>query len=114
MIQLDGNEERLEELYDARIIAMMHLEVYRVCLQCKACIEPQMPPFGRCSRSGCKTMQCYEEYTKLISPKVMFKRALGNALTLKKKLANVPKEATVSEADLMLATLYLKLKVSMA
>ena len=83
-------------------------------MQCKACIEPQMPPFGRCSRSECETMQCYEEYTKLISPKVMFKRALGNALTLKKKLANVPKEATVSEADLMLVTLYLNLPVSMA
>ena len=65
-------------------------------------------------------MQCYVEYIEQISAKVMFKRALGNALTLTafgdvvKKLADVPKEATASEADLMLATLYLYLNVSMA
>ena len=63
-------------------------------------------------------MQRFEECTEQISAKVMFKRTLGNVVTafgdIVKKMADVPKEATVSEADLMLATLYLNLKVSMA
>ena len=93
-------------------------ELYRVCMKCKAHVKPQLPPFGRCSRSECEMMQRFEECTEQISAKVMFKRTLGNVVTafgdIVKKMADVPKEATVSEADLMLATLYLNLKVSMA
>ena len=37
--------------------------------------------FRRCSRSERKTMQCFEEYTELISAKVIFKRGSGNAYT---------------------------------
>ena len=33
--QLDGEEDKLEELGEAKVIAVMQLEMYRACLQCK-------------------------------------------------------------------------------
>ena len=107
--QVDGSAEKLEELCEARVIAVVQLEVYQACLPCKAHVKPQLPSFGRCSKPGCEMMQQYEECTEQILAKVMFKRASGSTLTLSafnevvKKLANVDEDTTMSEADLMSA-----------
>ena len=42
---------------EARVIAVVQLEFYQACLRC---VEPQLPPFRRCSRPECEMMQQYE------------------------------------------------------
>lgn len=107
--QLDGEEDKLEELGEAKVIAVMQLEMYRACLRCKGRVEPLGSPFGRCSRSECEMMQRFEECIQQIVAKVMFKKPSGNTLVLHafgemvKKLANVSNDAVVSEGDLMSA-----------
>ena len=107
--QLDWGEDGLEELCDARIIAIMQLDVHRGCLRCRAHVQPEQPPYGRCSKLECQMMQCYEECAEQITAKVMFKKDSWNTLTLTafgetfKKLAHVDEEAPVSEVDLMSA-----------
>ena len=105
--ELDGEEDKLEELAAARVIAVMQLETYQACLRCKGQVEPLVSPFGRCSRSECKMMQRYDECTGQVVAKVMFKKPSGSTLALHafgnmvKKLADV--SDTASESDLMLA-----------
>ena len=41
------------------IIGVPHLDKYKACLQCKARVEAQTPPFGRCSKVDCMMMQRY-------------------------------------------------------
>ena len=71
--QLDGEEDKLEELDAAIVIAVMQLEMYRACLRCKGQFEPLASPFGRCSRSECEMMQRFDECTEQVVAKVMFK-----------------------------------------
>ena len=98
----------VKEVFDAQVIAVLQLEAYRVCLQCKARVEPQVLPFDRCSRSGCEMMQRFEECIEQVTAKVMFRKASGALLSLHaignvKQLAHIPNNATVNEADLMMA-----------
>ena len=50
--QIDG--DTVEQLPNAQIIAVIQLDEYRGCLWCKSRVEPQVYPFGRCSRAGCE------------------------------------------------------------
>ena len=45
--QLDGEEDKLEDLGEAKVIAVMQLEMYRACLRCKGRVEPLGSPFWK-------------------------------------------------------------------
>ncbi len=47
------------EIFDAVIIAVPSLNVYKAFMRCNARVEPQSPPLGICSKEDCSTMQRY-------------------------------------------------------
>ena len=106
--QVDGGE-KVEHLSDAQIVAV---EEYHGCLRCKARVESQMYPFGRC-----ETMQRFDECTEVVSAVVMYRKASGSSSLhafgdLVRQLANVPRDAAVKEADLMMAPRQVRYKSS--
>ena len=48
---IDTMEEQQQRrtLHDAQIIAVPYLDFYKVCIRCKARVEPILPLLGRCS-----------------------------------------------------------------
>ena len=65
-------DDQQKELSNARIVAVMQLDKYKVCLRCKARVEPCTPPLGRCSELECNMLQHYEVCSELLSAKLLF------------------------------------------
>ena len=59
------------EICNVEIIGVPQLDSYKVCLKCKAHVEPLTPPLGRCSKLGCSVMQRYDRCPNQLSSKLM-------------------------------------------
>ncbi len=68
----DVIEKQKMEIFDAVIIAVPSLNVYKACMRCKARVEPQSPPLGICSKEDCSTMQRYDLCKEQLSAKISF------------------------------------------
>ena len=55
----DGKEE-IVVLREVSVIGVPEMETFKACLKCKARVEPQSPPLGRCSKTGCTMLQRYD------------------------------------------------------
>lgn len=64
------NCEPTSTLRMVKIIAVISLDSHKVCLRCRARVEPATPPFSRCSK--CSMLQAYDICTESISAKLMF------------------------------------------
>lgn len=74
-VKLCGADSDKEEttLSDALIVAVLQLDSYKSCLRCKARVEPESPPLGRCSKPDCTMLQRYDVCSEHISAKLLFK-----------------------------------------
>ena len=45
-----ADQDNLHELKNPQIIGVSQLNKHKVCLRCKACVEPSTEGFGRCSK----------------------------------------------------------------
>ena len=71
LVEGSEEEEELMEIKNVAIVGVPYLYSYKSCLQCKARVEPQTPPLGKCSKGECKMMQRYDLCTEHTSAKLM-------------------------------------------
>ena len=97
-----------ENLFEAQVIGVVHLQNYKVCLQCKARVEPATPPLGRCSKPGCAILQRYDICLQQLSAKLLLLAETGNGVQslsvfgdLVRKIANVDDSEEVTEEALL-------------
>ena len=64
------SERELLEIHNAQIIGVPQLDSYKACLTCKARVEPESPPLGRCSKCG--MMQRFDMCPQQMSAKLLF------------------------------------------
>ena len=90
---------------NARIVAVLSLENHRICLRCKARVEPCTPPFGRCSQPTCGTSQLYDACAELLTAKLMFMTGQSSMAVTLNASGNVLKEIvegrSVTERELL-------------
>lgn len=94
-----------------RVIGVIQLDSYKCCLQCKARVEPQTPPMGKCTKDSCMMMQLFELCQDQITARVLLQHrydegqydnvmcsAFGDIVY---QLANIPKNHPITKADLL-------------
>ena len=57
VVERSDDEDEISVIKNVTIIGVPHLDKYKACLQCKARVETQTPPLGRCSKVDCMMMQ---------------------------------------------------------
>ena len=67
---LDESEREVMELHNAQIIGVPQLDSYKSCLTCKARVDPESPPLGRCTK--CDMLQRYDMCVEQMSAKILF------------------------------------------
>ena len=60
-------------LYNPQIIGVTDLDNYRSCLQCKARVEPQTPPLGKCTKEDCLMIQLFDLCQEQTTVRVMLR-----------------------------------------
>ena len=98
-------------LHNAQVIGVAELDTYRACLNCKARVEPQTPPLGKCSRDDCLMIQLFELCPDQISARVMLQHVTSdgkyNNITCAVygdfvyQLANLPKNHPLTKVDIL-------------
>ena len=96
-----------------QIIGVTQLHTYKSCLQCKARVEPQTPPLGKCTKEDCLMIQLFELCVDQISARVMLRyindegqydhitlSAFGDLVY---QLAHLPKDREIKKQDLFKA-----------
>ena len=68
---VEGSEKK-EELMVIKNVAIVGVPYLDSYLQCKARVEPQTPPLGKCSKAECMTLQRYDLCTEHTSANLMF------------------------------------------
>jgi hypothetical protein len=82
---LSDTECEIFELHNAQITGVQQLDSYNACLTCKARVEPESPPLGRCSKCG--MMQRLDLCPQQMSAKLLFsKKFPGDPETTTKTL----------------------------
>ena len=74
-----NTDQQRRELFDATIIAVMQLTSYKGCLICKARMESERPPLGRCSK--CSMLQRMDKCKDQLSAKLLME-SYGTTTTL--------------------------------
>ena len=98
-------------LYNPQIIGVTDLDNYRSCLQCKARVEPQTPPLGKCTKEDCLMIQLYDLCQEQVTVRVMLRHvnnegeychitcsAYGDLVY---QLANMPKNLPLTKSDFL-------------
>ena len=65
-------EDGSEELSNAQIVGVLHLDRYKSCVRCKARVEPSNAAFGRCSRQECAMLQRFNVCPENLSAGLLF------------------------------------------
>ena len=102
------NIEENTQLFEAQVISVVHLQNYKVCLRCKARVEPATPPLGRCSKPECAMLQRYDIYLQQLSAKLLLLPETGNGVQslsvfgdLVRNIANIDDSEEVTEEALL-------------
>ena len=104
-------ENESTTIHDVQIIGVSQLDIYKSCLQCKARVEPQTPPMGKCTKGECLMMQLYDLCQDQIVTRVLLRHlndkghhetitcsAFGDMVY---QLAGVPKTHNPTITDLL-------------
>ena len=72
------SESEFQQLFllNAQIIGVPSLDSYKACIRCKARVEPQSPPLGRCSKTVCAMLQRYDFCSEQLSAKIIFQHGI--------------------------------------
>ena len=102
------NIEENTQLFEAQVIGVVHLQNYKVCLRCKARVEPATPPLGRCSKPECAMLQRYDICLQQLSAKLLLLPETGNGVQslsvfgdLVRNIANIDDSEEVTEEALL-------------
>ena len=81
-IQDDNDHFKLDysnSIFNADIMAVKQLETFNACVNCKARVEPQTPPSGRCSKCGmlqrtdkCPTQVSAQLFIQMVQTRNLF------------------------------------------
>ena len=66
-----SSEEEILVLQNVTVVGVPYLGSYKACLSCKARVEPQTPPLGKCSKVDCQMMQRYDLCAEQTTAKLM-------------------------------------------
>ena len=104
------DDDEVTVIQNPQIIGVIELDNYRSCLQCKARVEPQTPPLGKCTREDCLMIQLFDICPEQIMVRVMLRYindgkythltclAYGDTVYT---LANVPNDHNVTKDDFL-------------
>ena len=103
-------------IYNAIIIGVAELDNYRSCLQCRARVEPQTPPLGKCTRADCHMIQLFDMCPEQISTRVMLRHVTNEGIhsnitcsaygNLVYQLTNLPKDHPITKADFLKSQIF--------
>lgn len=71
-----------EVLYGAEVVGVPKIESHKVCLRCKARVEPSTEKQGRCSSASCRMLQRYDVCFEVQTAKLLIVSKSGSMMSV--------------------------------
>ena len=78
---MDDEEDEVSVIHQVKIMGVPALDIYKLCLLCKARIKPMTPPMGKCSKTDCAMIQHYGMCPEQVSAKILVQYQPDNGQT---------------------------------